>query len=253
MKNSPAGTKIMKTISLLLKNDTEMSKIEKGKWVILPALRLLFVLFLIILISLSKNAAFVIVVFAGLVVRLAMLKPETIKMVVMRLVPASLLTAIIMLPAVFLGNPRSLIVVTGKVICSVLTLSELNASVAWKDLTHALQDLHLPQIFILTIDMTVHFLVILGRVSNAIVEAVELRTCGKKNPNWKKAPTGGILGTTYLISERMSRESSEAMVVRGFSGEYKTLKKHKFNWMDLLYLFAFVLVLLIYIYLERAM
>lgn len=45
MKNSPAGTKIMKTISLLLKNDTEMSKIEKGKWVILPALRLLFVLF----------------------------------------------------------------------------------------------------------------------------------------------------------------------------------------------------------------
>ena len=102
MRNSPAGTKIMKTISLLLKNDTEMSKIEKGKWVILPALRLLFVLFLIILISLSKNAAFVIVVFAGLVVRLAMLKPETIKMVVMRLVPASLLTAIIMLPAVFL-------------------------------------------------------------------------------------------------------------------------------------------------------
>lgn len=59
----------------------------------------------------------------------------------------------------------------------------------------------MPQIFILTIDMTVHFLVILGRVSNAIVEAVELRTCGKKNPNWKKAPTGGILGTTYLISK----------------------------------------------------
>lgn len=82
-----------------------------------------FCIISIILISLSKNVAFVIVVFAGLVVRLAMLKPETIKMVVMRLVPASLLTAIIMLPAVFLGNPRSLIVVTGKVICSVLTLS----------------------------------------------------------------------------------------------------------------------------------
>ena len=74
----------------------------------------------------------------------------------------------------------------------------------------------MPGVFVLTLDMTVRFLYLLGSFSNSVLEAVTLRRVGDQN--WKNAGTGGILGNTFLKAQEMSQGTGEAMLCRCFDG-----------------------------------
>ena len=103
-----------------------------------------------------------------------------------------------------------------KVLESVLVLTMLNEDVSWKNMTAAMRRFHMPGVFVLTLDMTVRFLYLLGSFSNSVLEAVTLRRVGDQN--WKNAGTGGILGNTFLKAQEMSQGTGEAMLCRCFDG-----------------------------------
>ena len=184
-----------------------------------PALRMLACFLVILLCALSRNALFTGSIIAAQLVRLALRDAGAIAACLRSSLTAAAVCVLFLLPAIVLGIGGSSAAIVMKVFASVLTLSLLNEDLSWKEITAALGQCHVPGIFILTLDMTVRFLVILGRYSGEILEAVTLRRVGEKN--WRSAQTGGVLGITFLKSRQMAEQTSEAMACRCWRGEYK--------------------------------
>ena len=134
------------------------------------------------------------------------------------------------------------------------------------EITGAFGALHFPDLFVLVLDQTVRFLVLLGRYSNEIFEAVTLRMVGGLQERISKEDEGrrlshharqhnfgGILGTTFLRARRMSAASYEAMECRGFDGTYRTYRKRTFHWYDGAYLGIGAVLIILFVFCERAM
>lgn len=205
--------KVMRLLARLLKSDREAGT---TKYNAAGCLLLAFVT--VLLCALSGNAVFPITIIAAELFRLSLRRPEAIAHVMGTVLLAAGAAAVFMLPAVFFGSPGSFGTVTMKVFESVLVLSMLGEDVPWKEMTAAMGKLRLPAVFVMTLDMTVRFLYLLGRFSNSVLEAVTLRQVGGKN--WKSAGTGGILGNTFLKAQEMSKGTGEAMMCRCWDGEY---------------------------------
>ena len=216
-----------------------------------PALRLTVAFICVLLCAMSRNAAFVITVIAVETVRLSMMKAETILNILKPVAAASVFTAVCTLPSLFMGSPRTMVTVTMKVFESVMVLAVMNEDMNWKDTINAFRTFRMPQIFVFTLDMTVRFLVILGRYSNSILEAVTLRSVGERN--WKNAGTGSVLGMTFLKSQQMAESTSEAMECRCFDGEYRKYGKHRWNLIDLLSAVIVPVLIIFYIYMNGKM
>lgn len=212
----------------------------------LPVVCLLSALLLIFLCALSRNAVFTVTVLALLLVRTAALPIRQLKRVMEALFLPCILTLIIMLPSVFLGSPKTMLTVTLKVAEAVLALSLMGTAVSFQRLTEAFRQLHVPELFVLVLDLTIRYLVILGRYSGALLEAVTMRSVGKVN--WKHSGAGGILGTTFLKFQQMAQLTEEAMRLRGFDGAYPALNRPRFGLRDVLILSADILILLLFVY-----
>lgn len=209
--------KLMRLTSGLL--NSEKRKYAGTQSGISPTLRLIVSVLTILLCALSRNAFFTGCVIGVELLRTAMMPADSIKNVLGKVILPVVFTAILMIPSIFLGSPGTFGTVTVKVFESVLVLSVLNEEVAWNEMTGALSGLHAPELFVMTLDTAVRFLVLLGRYSGRLLEAVNLRRVGKKN--WKNAGTGGVLGVTWLKSQAMLKANSEAMTCRCFDGTYR--------------------------------
>ena len=216
-----------------------------------PVFRICTAVLCILLCSLSHNASFTLLVSAGEICLLALLPAGRIANVLRSVITAVLLAFLITLPAVFLGSPASCLTISMKVMESVMIIAVLNETCGWKEMTGSLQELHVPGVVIMTMDLTIHFLVILARFSNQMLEAVSVRAVG--DTSWKDSQIGGILGTTFLKSERLSDRTSEAMVCRGFAGEYQMYQRHHLQIIDLLYLMLPAALVILFVYLEKTL
>ena len=139
-----------------------------------------------------------------------------------------------------------MLTISMKVLTTVLILALLNEDLRWQQITASFHALHVPQVFILTLDMTVRFLDLMGRISQAMYEAVTLRTVsssGKQYDRSRMKAAGGILGTVFLRSEIMAAEVAEAMECRCFDGTFRVYEKHKRGPAD--YIYALLIPLLL--------
>lgn len=181
-------------------------------------LRLPGVILCILLNAFSRNLWFTLTLLAAGLFRTALKPAGAISRILRPVAAAVLLAAVFTLPSVFLGGSRSFTTIVTKVAVSVLSLSLMNEEVSWKETTGALATLHLPRVMITTLDLTIRYLVILGRFSHAMLEALSLRRVGSRQ--WRNAGTGGIAGTTFLKSRQLSQQTTEAMLCRGFTGDF---------------------------------
>ncbi|MGI6107817.1 MAG: energy-coupling factor transporter transmembrane component T family protein [Lachnospiraceae bacterium] len=240
------GLKFMELIGHLLESD---GLYRKRNARVMPILRIAAAFLVILLCALSQNAFFTVSIIAVLLARLAAMEASAIASVLKRMALPVLFTMVLMLPAVFLGNPRSMLTVTMKVFESLLVLGILNEELSWKEITGSLESLHLSGIAVMTLDTAIRFLVILGRFANRMSEAVSLRRVGKKN--WRNAGTGGILGTVFLKSQQMSARTSEAMRCRCFDGKYQHHGKRKPGAADACYALLIPLLVIWFLYTSR--
>ncbi|MCR4869498.1 MAG: energy-coupling factor transporter transmembrane protein EcfT [Lachnospiraceae bacterium] len=211
--------------------------------------RMLSSFLLILLGAFSRNPWYVTGILAGLLCYIAMQNPKKIARILGPVAGSVGITVIFLLPAAFMGSPRSLTLVTMKVAQTVTVLSILRCDTRWKEMTAALSNLHVPDLFILILDTTIRFLVILGRYAIGIGEAVGLRRVGRRN--WKNAGTAGILGVTWIKSQQMADETAQAMMCRCFNGSYKVRRRHRWNIRDTGMLLLDALVVLVFVCLER--
>lgn len=241
--------RVMHALARLLDDETKTK--QKTLVKAAPVLRLGTAFLCILLCAFSHNLFYTSAVIVFELARLSIMNGEALKRVVKKTGTAAVFSLLITLPAALLGSPGSMGVITTKVIEAVLVLSILNEILSWKEITGSFEALHVPGIFVLVLDMTIRFLILLGRYSNSLSEAVVLRAVGKKN--WKDSHIGGILGTTFLKAQRMASETSEAMECRGFAGKYQIYQKHFWSYQDVLYLVLPVVLVVFFLYTESVL
>ena len=123
---------------------------------------------------------------------------------------ASVLALIILIPAMFIQ--------LSKVFFSISTLSIFNHTTQWNHITGALRKLHIPGIFIFTLDITLKYIVLLGNLITDLLTSLQLRSVGKNNK--KYSSIGGVMGVTFVRGTEMNRQMYEAMQCRGFTDDY---------------------------------
>lgn len=234
------------TIKLLshLKNNSENYKAKEAS----TPLRLFVVFLLILLTALSKNFSFVLFMICVLLVKIATIKSQKIREFIKVIIPVLLFSFIILLPSVFMGSPKTLLTVMGKIfVCTGLVL-ELNLTSPINEITNALKLFHLPDIFIFTLNITVKYIMQLGTVCDQMLDALKIRAIGKSKD--KKGEMSGIMGTVFIKAKNSALDTSKAMECRGFDGKYPKQKLKKPKAIDFIYCALFIGIVCVFIYLE---
>lgn len=196
---------------------------KEGKYSLPAWLKILILLGLIVLVSVTQDRLVIMALAALVAVRLAMMPAGDIWGILKTALFAGLLAAVLYAPAVImdparLGNGLRLV---AKILICVIAVGEFNRTTQWNHVTGALRKFHLPGVVIFIIDITFRYIVLLGKLMDELLTAVSLRSVGKNNR--KYSSVGGVMGVTFLRGTEMNREMYEAMQCRGFTDDYKGL------------------------------
>ena len=127
---------------------------KDGRFSASSSLKLFYTLIYIIITASSRNALFVLIMCAAVTLRLAFFPAASIRQILSGTISAILLSAFILLPSIFMGNPQTLVNITCRVYVSVTLIGILSAGTSWNKLTRSLRNFHVPSLFIFTLDIT---------------------------------------------------------------------------------------------------
>lgn len=218
--------------------------------------KLLFVIGLILLNALSTNFAFTLFVLALVVVRACIFPAEKIARIAAVSVPAAALSFLIMLPATFLGQPHSALLIAAKTFASASALMEMALSTPFYQLTGGLRVFHVPNLFIMTIDLALKNIVDLGNVAIEVLTSLKLRSVGANKASGvtksERTSIGGVAGVVFLKSTEAAKSTYAAMSCRGFDGNYTSARKQTFKAIDIAWVVLFCLIVAAFAYLQGA-
>lgn len=203
---------------------------------------------LILMTSLSSNFAFTLVVLAAVLVRIAALPQKALQRAVGVSFAAAGMSALIMIPALFLGQSRSALLVGTKVLASVGIAMVVALSTPVHQLTSALRTFHVSNLVIMTIELALKSIVTLGNVAVEVLRALSLRSVGKNRA--KGTSMGGVGGVTFLKANEAARTTADAMRCRGFEGEYQAVAREAYKPIDFAWLAALAVVVFAFVYLQ---
>lgn len=204
---------------------------------------------LILLTSLSTNFAFVLVMLALVLVRVALLPQRLLRRVVSVALTTAAVTALVMLPALALGQPQSMLLVATKVLVSVGIALTVALSTPVHELTGALRTLHVSSLVIMTVNLALKGIVSLGKVALEVLQALKLRSVGRNRD--KGTSFGGMGGIVFLKATKAAQDTSDAMRCRGFEGEYQATRATRPHPRDLAWVALLVALIALFVYLER--
>jgi cobalt/nickel transport system permease protein len=211
-------------------------------------LKLFAAVYTIILLSLSQHLFFMGCILALVLIRCCTLPGQALIRVVRTASGAMVFSLLLLLPTLWLGSPRTLLIVPGKVWLSVSMVLILSVSTPWNQITGGLRFFRVPDLMIFTLDITIKYIAILGDCCLAVLEALRLRSVGK-NPRKGKSASG-VLGVTFLKSRQMADDMHQAMVCRGFDGTYHRPYQIRFHPRDYLLLGYLAGITILFAYLE---
>jgi cobalt/nickel transport system permease protein len=125
----------------------------------------------------------------------------------------------------------------------------LTATTKFSDLAHGLRHLRVPLILIAIISFMYRYLFVLGEEAERLLQARAARSArlpGRGMPSvfWRARVAGNMVGQLFLRSYERSDRVYNAMVARGFKGEFLTFTPHIMQPTDWIALFVFSLVLI---------
>lgn len=216
------GTFIVKTIKSLGKVMTRI-RVQKGheKKYHLPAIVKLFLMILLILVTaVSHNKIVIMGLYALFLLYLCTWPAIDIWNVLKSGLAAMTLSLLIYVPAMIV-NPQGAgnnLMVIAKVFLSVCFVSVFNHTTQWNHITQALKRLHVPGIFIFTIDISLKYIVLLGNLISELLTSLQLKSVGKNNK--KYTSVGGVMGIAFIRGVELNTQMYEAMQCRGFTDDY---------------------------------
>ncbi|MEI8201010.1 MAG: energy-coupling factor transporter transmembrane component T [Eubacteriales bacterium] len=220
-----------------------------GKYSVNAAFKVAFTFLLLIMLSVSQSTSFVIVVIVYLLAALSLMEAKAIVKILKVSMAMTLFTFVILLPAAVGGNTYSGIMITSKVFAAITAVNILSRSTRWNSITSALKKFFVPDIFILVLDITIKYIVMLGDFVLNMLYALKLRSVGRNKS--KYSSLSGIAGTMFIESKEMSEDMYTAMECRGFTGEYCVHRQFKFAFVDFAYIMMNIAIFLIFLYFGR--
>ncbi len=202
----------------------------------------------ILLTSLSRNYAFVLVMLALVLGRMALLPTKILRKTASVAFTAAALTALLMLPAVLLGQNHSALLVGTKVLVTVSVAMIVAGTTPFHELTSALRGFHIPDVVIMTVDLALRSIARLGRLAIRTLTALQLRSVGVNGNKGQSA--GGVGGVLFLKSNETAQTSHDAMVCRGFTGEYHHAPGRQRRKVDLVWAAGTVALAALFCYLQ---
>lgn len=184
-------------------------------------IKIIYTFVSIILMSISKNPAFTYFIAGISVVHLALLDSNSVKAIIKAGLTACAFSLLFLLPSIFIGNYNNILWISLKILTSVILLSTLTHTTKWNILTKSLRNFHFPPILIFLLDITLKYIYILGDICMGLLNSLKLRSVGINKS--KEQSTASILGITYINSKELALETYNAMVCRGFDGEYSQI------------------------------
>ena len=203
----------------------------------------------IILLSISKNIYFSYTIIAVILIKIAFMDGNDIIKTFKVSFTAVLFSIVILIPSIIIYKSYyNFILINVKVFCISTAVSSISCKYSFNAITSALKHFKCPDLFILILDITLKYIVLLGNLSIDILNALKLRSVGVNKR--KEQSLSGILGVTFIKSKEMSQEMYEAMICRGFTGEYKIKGKGIIKKYLLISLFYLFFIVAIFIYME---
>lgn len=171
----------------------------------------------LLLTALAAGLPFLAAELTALFVALMLLDGRCLRRVLGASLAASLVSLLLVAPAVALGTGRALLLPV-KTFLSLGAVLLAGETVPWHALTGALASLRVPQTAIFLLDTTLRGIFVLGQEAGALLTALKLRSVGHNRR--KRRASASIAGTLFLRAHVLSAQTYEAMVCRGFTGEY---------------------------------
>lgn len=184
-----------------------------------PALKLGSAFALILLVSLSRSPLFLEAAAAYELCWLCVLPGELIARTLRKLLAALAFAALVFLPAALSGSGFDIVGLVAKILLAVLAAALLSSTTSWPSMAKALASFRVPDVFLLTLDLTVKYISLLGGLVLDMLSALKLRSVGRDE---RKADSlAAIAGTVFLKSREAALEEYQAMECRCFSGTYR--------------------------------
>ncbi|MHB8062215.1 MAG: energy-coupling factor transporter transmembrane component T [Ruminiclostridium sp.] len=245
-KDTFVNKSILSLLGILSRIRTQ-SGYRTEKFHVSAVLKVAFTFILIALLSMSRSFTFTIIVNVYLLFALSLMSADEIIKILRASFIIALFTFVILMPAAFWGNYYSMTMITPKVFATVIAVNILSYSTPWNLITGALKTFFIPDIFILVLDITIKYIMLLGEFSINMLYSLKLRSVGK-NKN-KYTSLSGIAGTMFIKSKEMAEDMYVAMECRGFTGEYHIYKKFRFTFADFIYIIINAVIIFTFIYL----
>lgn len=133
--------------------------------------------------------------------------------------------------------------------CSVQATILLTATTTFPDIAHGLRHLRLPLILLAILSFMYRYLSVLIVEAQRLLQARAARSAirpGSKKPSlfWNAKNAGNMIGQLFLRSYERSDRVYEAMVARGFKGQFLTYNPHHMQNRDWIALLIFTLVII---------
>jgi cobalt/nickel transport system permease protein len=126
----------------------------------------------------------------------------------------------------------------------------LTATTTFPDLAHGLRHLRVPLILIAILSFMYRYLFVLSEEAERLLQARAARSAripGTKSPPifWRAKNAGNMVGQLFLRSYERSDRVYNAMVARGFKGQFLTFRPHVMDRSDWLYMIEIFLILVV--------
>jgi len=247
-KDTFISKSILSLLGVLSRIKTQ-SGYKKDRFNVNADFKVAFAFMLIVMLSITRSFTFIIIINVYLLVTLSLMQAEEIIKILKISLMASIFTFVILLPAAFWGNVYSIVMITSKVFATVTAVNILSHSTRWNSITSALKKFFVPDIFILVLDITIKYILMLGDFSLNMLYALKLRSVGKNRR--KYSSLSGIAGTMFIKSREMAEDMYSAMECRGFTGEYHIYNRLKVTFADFIYIMINAGIIFIFVYLGR--
>lgn len=233
---------IIKVLSRIKREDASCR--NKALYFISPVLKLFFTFVVIVFVSLSRSKSYLVMVAAVTLGSLILLTKEDRKRIFYTATVFSFFVFIMLVPSMVMGNLKNSLIMVLKIITTIILANTLSHSTRWKDLSRAFKLLFIPDIFILTFELTLRYIYVLGEEAAEMLYGLKLRSVGRNNKKYNSMSV--ILGNLFLKSKEMGEEVYSAMECRGFTGEYKADVKLVFTLKDIAYTVCNIIMIAAY-------
>lgn len=239
---------ILSLLHILSRIKTQDSR-KTSKFKVNAAFKVVFTFLLIVMLSITQSAAFIVTVNVYLLVVLCLMDARDILKILKVSLLMSFFTFVILLPTAIWGDSHSIIMITSKVFATITAVNILSHSTKWNSITGALKIFFVPDIFILVLDITIKYIVMLGNFALNMLYSLKLRSVGRNIS--KYTSLSGVAGTMFIKSKEMAEDMYSAMECRGFTGEYHVSHHFKFALADFGYIVVSVGIVVAFLYFER--